>query len=225
MPLDFEILGSGIYTPRQAARLLGSSYQEVLRWTRGSPTVESLWDAHYRFLNGATELNFSDLIELRVVKAFKRAGVSLQAIRFAIELAELKFDVKYPLSTKIFKTDGSEILMESLEKDGNLVSMSKKRPGQNVFAKVVEQSLNDLEFEDGKSVRWRPSQKIVIDPGRNFGAPILDDFGIETGVLFREFQEFQDMKYLASIYEIPVNFVRDAIDFEKNLEMSSRDIN
>lgn len=220
MPLDFDILGSGIYTPRQAARLAGTSAQDVLRWTRGSGTTAALWDGHYQFLDDATELSFFDLIELRVVRAFRRAGISLQAIRFALALANKRFGVTHPFSTMKFKTDGNEILMEALEKDGNLVSLSKKRPGQKVFLEIVEQSLNELEYEEGKSVRWRPSAapNVVIDPKRKFGSPILEKSGIETSMLFREFGEFQDIAYLSKIYEISASFVREAIDFEKYLD-------
>lgn len=119
-----------------------------------------------------------------------------------------------------FKTDGDEILMEALEKDGNLMSLSKKRPGQKVFSSIVQQSLNDLEYEDGKSARWRPSvaRHVVIDPKRNFGSPILEKFGIETSTIFQEYNSFQDIKYLAAIYEIPVSSVREAIEFERSLD-------
>lgn len=119
---DAAIIGAGIYTPRQAARLLHATPQEVLRWTRGSGATAALWDAHYQFLDDTTEISFTDLVELRVVKAFRRAGISLQAIRFAIDLAIDRFGVRHPLSTLDFKTDGTEILIAALEQDGNLES-------------------------------------------------------------------------------------------------------
>ncbi len=220
MPLDAEIFGAGIYTPRQAARLIGTSPQDVLRWTRGSGTTDALWDAHYQFIDDTTELSFKDLIELRVVNAFRRSGVSLQAIRYAIALAENRFNVKHPLSTMDFKTDGKEILMEALERDGELVSLSKMRPGQKVWTTIISQSLNDLEYEEGESVRWRPhhTPKVIIDPKRLFGAPVLDDYGIQTSTLFAEYKEFEDLGYISNIYEIPLQVLRQAIKFEMDLE-------
>ena len=220
MPLDVDILGSGIYTPREAARLVRTTPQNVLRWTRGSGATASLWDAHYQFLDDTTEISFVDLVELRVVRAFRAAGVSLQAIRYAIEIAEAKYGVKRPLSSAKFKTDGDEILMEAVEKDGNLVSLSSKRPGQKVFTSIIKQSLNDLEYEDGKSVRWRPHEatNVVVDPRRAFGAPILDDFGIQTGTLYAEYKDFEDISYLSKCYEIPISQIRSAVSFEKSLD-------
>lgn len=173
MPLDNEIFGQGIYTPRQAARLIGSTPREILRWTRGLGSKEPLWNAYYQELGDATEISFSDLLEIRVVRALRRAGVSIQAIRFAIKFARDKFASERPLVSLGFKTDGQEILIEALEQDGELMSLSRKRPGQKVFAEVVAQSLNDLEYENGEAVLWRPTKgkSIVIDPKRSFGSP------------------------------------------------------
>jgi uncharacterized protein (DUF433 family) len=219
MPLDGAILGQGIYSPRQAARLLGSSPADVLRWTRGSGPQEPLWRGHYQFLDDATEISFLDLIELRVVRSLRLAGVSLQAIRYAITLAQKRFEIDRPLSTIQFKTDGTEILMDAVEHDGEYVSLSKKRPGQKVFSRLVEQSVSGLEFEGSRVSRWRPHQArhVIIDPERAFGDPILDDGGISTGVLFREFERFRDYKYLSRLYEIDVACIKDAVTFEDGL--------
>lgn len=223
MPLDGAILGEGIYSPREAARLLGGTPQDVLRWTRGSGPQEPLWKAHYQFLDDTAEISFQDLIELRVVRALRLANISLQAIRYAIGLAQRRFGIERPLSTTQFKTDGVEILMDAVEQDGELVSLSKRRPGQKVFSKIVEQSVSGLEFDKTQVARWRPSQSkhIVIDPMRSFGEPIIDKAGIATRVIYREFDRDKDHKYLARLYEIDVSLVRDAIGFEDSLNQPS----
>jgi uncharacterized protein (DUF433 family) len=217
--LDEAIFGLGIYSPREAARLIGGNAQEILRWTRGSGPTEPLWNAHYQFLDDTSELSFLDLIEVRVVKAFRKAGVSLQAIRFAIDLASQKFGLNRPLSTRSFKLLGGEITMTAIEDADHLVSLSRKNPGQGIFAEIVKQSLNDLEYEDEYVVRWRPSiaQHVVIDPKRQFGAPILDEIGVSTATIFREYNENNDAKYLSRIYEVPLRYINDAIKFEQHL--------
>jgi uncharacterized protein (DUF433 family)/GNAT superfamily N-acetyltransferase len=223
MPLDTAILGKGVYTPSQAARLIGGRADEVLRWTRGRAGSNPLWHAEYHDLEESSAVSFADLIELRVVKAFRKNGISLQAIRFAIEFAEDKFGVSRPLSSMKFKTDGREILVQALRKEGdgeNLVSLSPRRPGQIVFSEIVRQSLSDVEYEDDHVVRWRPAQakRVVLDPKRQFGAPILDDCGISTKTLYDEYKIFADKKYLASIYEIPLSSVESALKYEGELE-------
>jgi uncharacterized protein (DUF433 family) len=220
VPFDEVIFGAGIYSPREAARLVGGSAQEILRWTRGSGPTDPLWNAHYQFLDDTTELSFLDLIEVRVVKALRRSGVSLQAIRYALELAETRFEVSRPLATRSFKLLGSEILMDAIENDGQLVSLSRKNPGQKVFSEIVRQSLNDLDYENDYVVRWRPTlaAHVVLDPKRLFGTPILDDFGLSTQTIFREYLEFQDVRYLSKIYEVPLRYINDAIRFEQRLD-------
>lgn len=221
MPLDDQILGQGVYTPREAARLVGINAQQVLRWTRGSGPTDPLWHAHYQFLDDEiTEISFLDLIEVRVVAAMRRAEISLQSIRFAILFAKEKYNIDRPLSSLDFKTDGSEILMKAVENDGQYVSLSKKRPGQKVFKEIVSQSLNDLEYEGSQAARWRPHgfSKIVIDPKRRFGDPILENYGISTKTLQAEFLEFGDLEYLSNIYEVPKKTLELAISFEDKLD-------
>lgn len=222
MPFDEAILGSGVYSPREAARLVGTSAQEVMRWTRGSGPTDPLWKAHYQFLDDATDLSFLDLIEVRVVKALRKSGVSLQAIRFALNLAEDRFGLSRPLATRSFKILGGDILMDAIENDGELISLSRKNPGQKVFSEIVKQSLNDLEYEDNYAVRWRPAiaQHVIIDPTRSFGAPLLDAYGISTKTIYEDFKQFGDARYLAKIYELPLRFVNDAVNFEKKLDVT-----
>lgn len=219
MPLDHDIFGEGIYTPREAARLIGCSPTDVRRWTRGSGTTEALWDGYYQDLDDAAEINFADLIELRTVFALRNV-TSLQAIRYAYDLAQQTFDVERPFLTLNFKTDGKEILVKGAESDENLTSLSKKHPTQRAFGRLIEQSLKDLEYEKGKVVRWRPSiaKQVVVDPARSFGTPIIDEYGVSTAVLKNELERFDDLKYLSKIYEIPETTVVEAIKFENKLD-------
>lgn len=219
MPFDTDILGQGIYTPRRAAQLVGSTPQEVIRWTRGSGPSAPLWHAYYQSIEDSTELSFADLIELRVVKAFRRAGISLQAIRYAISFAEDKFGVERPLSTLRFKTDGKEILIDALEKDNEYVSLSKKNPGQKVFSEIVKQSLFDIEYENELAARWRPnnSRSIIIDPERQFGDAILDKYGVSTDQIYADYLNYSDIGYVSNIYEVDKSLIREAIRFEEGL--------
>ena len=109
--------------------------------------------------------------------------------------------------------------MDAVENDGEFVSLSKKSPGQKVFREIISQSLNDVEYEDDHVARWRPIRfnEIVIDPSRYFGTPLVDEFGISTKLLFDEYGTFNDVGYLAKIYEMPRNLINQAINFEKRL--------
>ena len=224
MALDSVVFGEGIYRPREAARLIGSTTQEILRWTRGSGPTEPIWKAHYQYLDDATEISFLDLVELRTVRALRLGGISLQAIRYAIQLAQNKFGIQRPLSTVEFKTDGYEILMDAVEKDDELVSLSKKSPTQKVFKRLVDQSVSDLEYEGSQVLRWRPKSAahVVIDPNRAFGAPLIDEASISTEVLFREWDRSKDYRFVGRLYDISEHLVRDAVRFEDRLSQGAR---
>jgi len=197
--------------------------QDIRRWTRGSGPTLPLWHAYYQELEDSSEISFLDLIEVRVVSSLRRNGVSLQAIRYAIEYAKNKFGIERPLASLKFKTDGKEILIPALENDGELTSLSKKRAGQKVFNSIVQQSLVDLEFQDDRPIRWNPkgSRHVTIDPKRAFGTPILKEHGVSTRVLRDEYEIFSDVKYLSNIYEISLPIVKSAINFERNLDGQS----
>jgi uncharacterized protein (DUF433 family) len=224
MPLDAPIFGEGIYRPREAARLIGLTPQDVLRWTRGSGPNAPIWPAHYQFMKDATEISFLDLIELRAVRTLRLGGISIQSIRYAIQLAKEKFGIERPLSTVQFKTDGPEILMDAVEQDGELVSLARKRPGQKVFRRIVDQSVSGLEYEKSRLMRWRPqaATHVVIDPSRAFGAPIVDGLGVSTEVLFREWDRSRNYRYVSRLYEVPEHLVRDAVHFEDSLNRATR---
>ncbi len=223
MPLDFDILGLGVYTPREAARLIGSNAQNVLRWTRGSGPNQPLWNGYYSDLDDSREISFADLTELRVVVAFRNQGISMQAIRFAIQFAQERFDLKHALSSANFKTDGKSILLDAVEEDGSFVSLSSKNAGQKVFKEIIAQSLVDLEYEGMRPVRWRPknNKHIVIDPKRFFGDPILEKYGVSTSVIAKEYSVYNDLKYISAIYDIPKDFIKNAINFEESLDGQS----
>jgi uncharacterized protein (DUF433 family) len=221
VPLDSQqLLGQGVYTPREAARLIGSSQRDVLRWTRGNKKNRPVITSYYRFLEDSTEISFSDLVELRIISAMRNVGISLQAIRFAIDFAEERLGIARPLLHEKFKVDGTELLLEAAESDADFISLSKKRPGQKVFKEIIKQSLSDIEYDRNIAARWRPKgfAQIIIDPQRHFGEPILDDFGISTFTLYREHDSSHGVGYLSKLYEIPAKAVRGAIQYESSLE-------
>ena len=104
-------------------------------------------------------------------------------------------------------------------RDGELVSLSNKRPGQKVFKKIVAQSVSGLEYDGPQAARWRPvaAKYVVIDPKRSFGAPIVDEVGVSTSILYKEWMVRSNVKHIAAIYEVKEVLVRDAIQYEESL--------
>jgi uncharacterized protein (DUF433 family) len=228
-----DALGRGAYGTAEALRLINFrrppamaprkiTRQAVVRWLGGQELSHALWTPDFRPIesDGAFDVSFRDLIELRFVKAFRDAGLSLQTIRECFGRAvDVVHDAR-PFSTRRFRTDGKTIFFEITDRvhEGELVDLKRR---QNVFHRIVEPSLHDLEFDADVLARWYPlgmsRKSIVIDPGRSFGRPIVSDGGVPTETILRAVEVEGSPERVARLYELPLGAVRDALSFEQQL--------
>ncbi|MEX1213721.1 DUF433 domain-containing protein [Saccharospirillum sp.] len=211
-----------MYTPAEAAAYTGIDAAQIRRWlfgyTSGGKHHEGLWHTQ---LEGELEqaLSFHDLLEIRFVNAFRRHGVSLQAIRRASTYARETFNQPYPFTCKRFQTDGRSIFATVLEETGDesLLDLVKR---QYTFTQVIKPSLyRGIEYDNGKALRWYPlsrNQNVVLDPMRNFGKPILTGSGMTVDAIVTAWHaEGQHARRVAAIYEVPLAEVEAAIQFEQ----------
>ncbi|UTW51230.1 DUF433 domain-containing protein [bacterium SCSIO 12827] len=151
-----------------------------------------------------------------MVDAFRAHGVSFKAIREAASYACHVLNDPHPFTMREFSTDGNRIFAEALEgKDERVLDMNR---GQYVSKTIVQQSLfKGIEFEHGQTARWFPvaSRKIVIDPDRSFGRPVLARSGVPTEALFAAYEAEDSIETVANWYEVSRAEVRAAVDFEK----------
>lgn len=118
--MNSNYFNKGIYTVRDAARLSGVSAGRIRRWLRGyryhsrkkAYASPPLWHGQWEPIDNSLALGFMDLIEIRFVDAFLKAGVSWTTLRQARERAEEMFKVSHPFCTNRFVTDGQEIFAE-----------------------------------------------------------------------------------------------------------------
>jgi uncharacterized protein (DUF433 family) len=156
--------------------------------------------------------------------AFRDHGVSWYWLRIAHERAKERIGHDHPFSTGKFRSAGREILV------GIDVSAAGVRAGRDpaleniissqlVFQKIIAPYLRGLEFDQDIAARWFPSanRRIVIDPTRSFGQPILEKEGVPTSVLARSFKAERSLKRVARWYDVDVRSVRAAVEFERRL--------
>lgn len=220
-------LGIGFYTAAEAARLIQTSPRNVHRWLDGysypegkqSRRMPPLWSPQLPRFDEGLEIGFRDLIELRFVNAFVKAGVGLKAIRNCLEYARECVRDYHPFSTRRFLTDGRTIFLESLKRSGeNELLDLKKR--QFVFRDIVQRTFKDLDIEDKAVVRWRPFEgkaSIVVDPARAFGQPIAARFGVPTAVLADAVESEGSVERVMRIFEVSRASLLDAVAFERIL--------
>src|SRR3990167_335555 len=223
------LVGIGLYTFGEASRLTNIPAREISRWLVGSvgsnkgekTYYEPLWESELN-KEKVRGISFHDLLELRFVKHFREVGVSLQTIRIASTHARELFGSSYPFTSRKFKTDGKTIFCEALEESGEASLLNLKKR-QYALEKIVSPSLYaSIEFsEDETALRWFPlqnSKKIVIDPQRAFGKPVLTSEGLRTDILFEAYlAEGKDKKKVSRLFDVPVKAVELAIQFEERM--------
>ena len=224
------MIGTGLYTIGEVATFTQIPVQQIRRWLQGyrsgNRTYSPLWSSELSESPLPQAFGFHDLLEVRVVHAFRRYGVSLPTIRKACQHAREYFERPYPFTCQRFLTDGRTVFAEILEQVGDtedtrLLDMARK---QYVFENVIRPSLYDgIEYdENGGAQRWFPpvnrKRRIVLDPARNFGKPILTESGVPTEALFAAYRVEQDSRRVAAIYEVPIADVEAAIRYEQQLD-------
>jgi uncharacterized protein (DUF433 family) len=226
--MDPSFFNTGIYTILDASRLTGVSTGRIRRWLRGyryrsrkkAYASPPLWRGQWEPIDHSLALGFLDLIEIRFVDAFLKAGVTWATLRQARQRAEELFKVSHPFCTNRFVTDGRELFVELHRETGerSLLDIVKR---QHVFAQIIKPFLKELEFGEGsRLVRWWPlgdTRQVVLDPTRNFGRPIVARHGVPTEVLAKAADATGSIAEVARWYEVPVAEIRDAIEFEQRL--------
>lgn len=233
----------GIYTLAEAAHLVRVPTRSINQWLYGydytrkstdktvKKHVAPIWTPQYDANQwGEKVIGFRDLLELRVVREFIQHGVSLAVIRRCFENAKSTFNDSYPLTALRFATDGKTIFADAVRSEAveEMMDLHKK---QYVFGQIIKPSLyKGIEYDkkNAYAKRWYPEgnkRDIVIDPDRQFGKPIVADFGIPTSALFASYRaEGADKAaaaMVARIFEIPAKNVAAAIRFEEHLRQAA----
>ena len=222
MPSETRLLGVGIYTVREAARLTKMSASRIRRWLRGYTYKAGgslrrqapVWRSRMPDSDEGLVLDFQDLCEIRIVDAFVRAGVSLQHVRKVASKARAELSSPHPFLTREFKVSGRKIFRESL---GQLCEFSSD---QAHFRGFIEDYVKDIDFAQDEVLRWWPlgrARAVVIDPEYCFGKPVVVKFGVPTQVLAQAVRAEGNVGLVAGIYRVPERVVRDAVEYEQSL--------
>lgn len=225
----YRYIGRGVYSIPEAERLSGVPRRRIRRWTRGyrysykgevrdsPPAIAS------DIIQPETGsiVGFSDLLEVRLLNAFRTHGVSWRAIRIAADHAKELLGRHHPFSSRIFKTDGRTILAEIVTATGDRHLLDLVR-NQWEFEKIVAPYLYaGIEYDASENPqRWWPlgeDRLVVIDPERVFGTPIVAHAGVPTSVLARGFEAEGSIEIVALWFDVDEQSVRDAVEFESHL--------
>lgn len=213
-------LGNGIFTTQEIAQILRLPYYKVRKW------ITQYWDGelgdfyekNYSWsINNSKAVGFHTLIEFYVMMQFAEAGVKTREVLNAHkELSEF-YRTNFPFATKEvldnIHTDKSKIY---LNRNGDTISLD----GSKQFnLEIIKLFFQNLDFDnDMLASRFWPlgkKHKIVCDPHHKFGQPVISGTNIQSEAVYKMFLADEPISFIASVYEITIKDVKDAIEFHK----------
>ena len=214
-------LGNGVFTTQEIAQILRVPYYKVSKW------ITQYWDGElgkcyeqqYSWSVGNTRaVGFHTLIEFYVMMQFAEAGVKIRQVLNAHKELSIKYKTNFPFAKKEvldnISTDGLKIYLKI---NGDTITLDGSKQLNLDFIKVF---FKNLDFDnDMLASRFWPmgkEHKVVCDPHRKFGQPVLDGTSIQSEAIYRMYLAKEPISFIASIYEIPLKSVKDAIAFHKN---------
>jgi uncharacterized protein (DUF433 family) len=200
------------YQIAEAARYADISPQTVAAWHHSEAATLSQKEKR-------EELSYMQLIEVAVVAAFRRAGISLREIRAAREYVRKELKSEFPFAEYRFKSEGKNLWMDSVQVEGEKgrgTLLKANQAGQLAWADILGR-LKEFEYEhQGIVIRWHVtgvSSPIIIDPRISFGCPAIK--GTPTWIIKGRWNAGESDTDIAEDFGLQKDEVRKALEFER----------
>ncbi len=206
-------IGEGIYTSKDIATILKIPIRKVSYWI--SKYVREKFPEITGYVYNFEQergiyVNFKSLLQIYVFSELKVRGHSNKEILKMYSFISERYDTKYPFAKKSIYSVGSELM---LEEKGELVNANF----QISLKEILSEYIHKIEFDmQGNAIRFFPLGKeksIVVDPQIQFGSPTIKGTRISAAVIYESFKAGDSQELIASVYDISVSDVHDAIEF------------
>lgn len=216
-----RLIGMGIYTLQEAALYGGLSSDKLSRWVFGTRKYPAVIESR---VSSQGIVSFYDLVQAMAINKAREFGVPLPKIRQAIDTAKNEYQVEFPLaySHKLIWFDG-ELHIEFPNK---IVQVSGRWRHQTLIKEIVEPFIKDLHFNtEGLAIRFTPfakyGRKIILDPQKQFGQPMVEKTGYRADVLDRAFTVERSADLVAVAYNVDVKDVKIAVDYMTSIRRAA----
>ncbi len=222
IPTPVDLLGLGLYSPKEAAFYARLPVSTVTRWLYGTRTRRAAIRPQVQF-EEMRVVTFLDFIQTMAIRAIRlQHKVPLPKIRRAVELAQRELKVEYPFAMK-HRTFllGNELIIR--RDDDNYVQLSGKGAKNLVIKEVAEFYMIDLTFDPQGVARkyrafaWR-DYNIEMDPAVRFGEPIVKPSGYTARALWEAVQSEGSMRNAAEAYGVSDDEVQTAWRYYDHLK-------
>jgi uncharacterized protein (DUF433 family) len=223
-----SLLGGGIYTVPQAARLVEADARELRVWVEGrKEKQEPVIDNQLGRIGRTVAVSFTNLMELRFVATFAKAGVRLNEIRKIMDEVRMTLNHPHPFAQRVvFRTDGKKIVAEIAKNNGVTVVYDLRSRNYEMHA-IVLASLkqNVIWSPSGEAIAWHPrpvlAPNVIVHRSHAFGRPILKSSRIPTEAIANTYRAEKSIKVVAGLFAITEKQVREAISFQADLQRAA----
>ena len=222
-----DLFGVGLFTVSDAARLTRIPPSRVRRWVKGysykrkgkNYTQVPIINTDMELIDGEVTISYLDLIEIRFVDRFYQAGVHPVKLRKAVVNLSDILKLRHPFSGVKLKTDGASVFM-SLNQDDrdhllDVVTLNY------AIKNVIEPLTDEMHYGlDGITDWWMPNKNtrnIIVNPKVAFGRPTVQGTRLESSLLSDAYQAEGSYESVSYWYNVPVDQVRQAVQFEGEL--------
>ena len=246
MPSQSVPLGTGIYYPAEAARLISIRPDRLRRWVRGytywthdttrgrkhsRPPILSRArrgrGGDLPVIDRAIALSFLELMELRIVRELvDDHRIPLQKVRTFADKLKVQFGTKYPFASRQVFTSGTDLFATLSRTDRDHMIGSRSRDREQLTAtELFRPYLADAEFDEATFLarKWWPLGQrvpVVLDPRVSFGAPTIQGRRVRTAIV-AGMAEAGSESQAASAYGVSLQEVRAALRFESELKRTA----
>jgi uncharacterized protein (DUF433 family) len=214
------VLGRGVYTVTQAARLVGLTTRRVREWFRGrksEPNRRPVFKSDYEPIDESFAISFYDLIDVYVAGQLREHGVSLPTVRRVYDRLGTRMKTEHPFCRQELLTDGEEVFIRGQDRTGE-EEIYEVLTTQKVFPTIILPFLKQIDYDRVTILasRWRIAQGVVVDPRICFGSPVVSEASIPTYLLDAEYHaNGKNAGRVAAWYKIRPEAVVAAVSFEK----------
>lgn len=216
------VLGKGIYSYSEAARLLGTDYRQIGGWFNArSASLAPVLTPDFADIQGPPSISFLDLIDASVALKLKQSNVSTQRIRkLHDELARL-WKTDHPFSRQELYVDQSGKRIFSRARRGTHDEFLEVLEKQHAIPEVLTPFLKRVEYSPesllARKLWLTRNQDILIDPKRRYGKPITELSGMPTAILYDCYiSNGMNYEFVADWCNVDVDEVKGAVAFEES---------
>jgi uncharacterized protein (DUF433 family) len=163
-------------------------------------------------------LSYFQLIEVAVVAAFRKAGVSMKNIRAARAYAANELKSEYPFAEYSFKENARHLYLDSQQIDVKPGTVVQADQGGQLEWESIIGRFREFEYERQIALRWHVAGEgspIIIDPRISFGAPAVN--GTPTWIIRGRFEAGESNSDIAEDFGLRPEEVRQALKFEESV--------